>query len=139
MQRWKVLSSPIVWLPWIESPQLKLTSPRNDMKKLMTTTWITNFIIFWLLHPEAGGNFKTASTFILWKPSFFPYLTWYGDPQGIPWIIYDTWPVLHIYSKGRLQTLPKVQWTRGLSSAYQGSFFRLYNKINMSTKHQYLS
>ena len=90
---------------------------------------------FLLIAPWGRDNLKQL---LLWKASSFPHLCWNGGPQGIPWIIYNTWPVLHIYSKGRLQTLPMVQWTWGLSYAYHGNFFRLYNKFNMSTKHQHL-
>ena len=61
-------------LPWIESPQLKLTSPRNDMKQLMTWTWIENFIIFCSLHPEAGTTLKQP---LLWFSENHPFfLTW---------------------------------------------------------------
>ena len=98
-----MLSPLIVSLPrWIESPQLKRTSPTKVLQQLMTMTWIGNFIIFWSLHPDAGVTLKQPLLWFSEKASSFPYLTWNGDPQGIPWILYNTWPILYIYSKGRL-------------------------------------
>ena len=40
--------------------------------------------------------------------------------------------------KYKIQTLPKAQRTRGLSSVYQSNFFRLYHQFfKISTKHQH--